>query len=122
MTLLSRLEGAAEGSARVRLRGWREGSTMGLSVKLGTDPLDLIDECERADLAIEWGRSRRIVSVDGSGAPMAIALSYVRSWASQVVRATVYLPRTLRNIAKIKRHWNEYRAAIIKAKGDSHAD
>ncbi len=99
---------------RVSLRGWRDGSIISTSVRIGTQVGALIDNLESVDLQVAWGKSRRIVSVDGNASAFALAKSFAAYWANRLLRATVLLPLTLRDVRAIKRHWNEQRAALAK--------
>jgi hypothetical protein len=101
--------------ARVNLRGWRDGSAVSTSVRIGSDPADVIDMLESIDLQVAWGRSRRIVSIDGDASRLSLAWSFALHWATCAMRLTILLPWTLREVALIKRHWNSQRAALRTA-------
>jgi hypothetical protein len=102
---------------RINLAGWRDRSVISTSVRIGTDPNALIDVLERVDMQDVWGASQPIVSVDGNARLIPLVRVKARWIFSRILRVTVFLPRTLRDVASVKRHWLSQRAAIAKATG-----
>ncbi|GEM_PF-2332997 len=93
-----------EGSRRLKVVTG-EKSYIGLSVPAGVSDGQALAETLRVLERVEWGRARRIVSIDGGSGPawaVKVAAAYAEMWLTIAFRATFGRRATKRRIDGIR--------------------